>query len=430
MFKFDFDLDSLTDTDKHEGSSSDQTNQNLNLNSSNKPIKTPTEPIPESSTDRSGEIKLEELITSLPPFLSYSSIKIKTIPTDSTKSIWKRDLYDAKYQTYLDPETQSDSSTEEEEEDQQKKKKRIDEKSNLNPKSNFKSNGLVGKSNDHVQNLLNDPSDLIPGVYEGGFKTWESSLDLIEYFSTHQTNLKFTNHLKPNQENQNQENQKELIKVLEIGCGTALPTVWFLFKLFYDLLLYEKSNTFDQRDQQDIPDHQPRIEFHFQDFNPEAFYRANQLVLSQTNPTSSTIEEDSGDLELTTDLHTHFLKTLHQHQIQLRFFYGPWHTFLRHPPSCSKLSIQYDLSYSSETIYSPDSVLSLVDLFKRIGSSDLLVACKSVYFGVGGSSYEFMRHCQDRGGKVCTVWSTDLLDRSEVLGVGRLIMKVDWSGVN
>ena len=30
---------------------------------------------------------------------------------------------------------------------------------------------------------LNSNSDLVRGVYEGGFKTWECSIDLVEYLS-------------------------------------------------------------------------------------------------------------------------------------------------------------------------------------------------------------------------------------------------------
>lgn len=30
-----------------------------------------------------------------------------------------------------------------------------------------------------------DPSDLIPSVYEGGLKTWECSLDLAGYLHSH-----------------------------------------------------------------------------------------------------------------------------------------------------------------------------------------------------------------------------------------------------
>ena len=32
--------------------------------------------------------------------------------------------------------------------------------------------------------FLEAPSDLVPGVYEGGPKTWEASLDLVQYLET------------------------------------------------------------------------------------------------------------------------------------------------------------------------------------------------------------------------------------------------------
>ena len=35
--------------------------------------------------------------------------------------------------------------------------------------------------NKKALDFLNAPSDLVPGVYEGGLKTWECSLDLVEY---------------------------------------------------------------------------------------------------------------------------------------------------------------------------------------------------------------------------------------------------------
>lgn len=61
--------------------------------------------------------------------LSYSSINIP----NSNLSIPRRDLFDAKFQ-------------------------------------------LI----DQDQNFVNDKSDLIPGLYEGGLKSWECSIDLVK----------------------------------------------------------------------------------------------------------------------------------------------------------------------------------------------------------------------------------------------------------
>lgn len=36
-------------------------------------------------------------------------------------------------------------------------------------------------SKEKALEFLDAPSDLVPGVYEGGLKTWECSLDLVEY---------------------------------------------------------------------------------------------------------------------------------------------------------------------------------------------------------------------------------------------------------
>ena len=49
-----------------------------------------------------------------------------------------------------------------------------------------------------------DKSDLVPGVYEGGFKVWEGSVDLVNYLVKEKINLKG-------------------LKVIELGCGHAFP---------------------------------------------------------------------------------------------------------------------------------------------------------------------------------------------------------------
>jgi len=53
--------------------------------------------------------------------------------------------------------------------------------------------------------FLDTPSDLLPGVYEGGLKTWESSLDLVHVLSG--ANLKLSGK-----------------RILEVGhCRTVCP---------------------------------------------------------------------------------------------------------------------------------------------------------------------------------------------------------------
>ena len=48
--------------------------------------------------------------------------------------------------------------------------------------------------------------DLVSGVYEGGLKIWECSLDLVDYIAVNK-------HLVQGK------------RVLELGCGQALPAI-------------------------------------------------------------------------------------------------------------------------------------------------------------------------------------------------------------
>ena len=73
-----------------------------------------------------------------------------------------------------------------------------------------------GSVNDHILRVreesssfsVNQNTDLVPGVYEGGLKVWECSMDLCRYF--HCNNVTIEGH------------------VLELGCGHALPGIWVL----------------------------------------------------------------------------------------------------------------------------------------------------------------------------------------------------------
>lgn len=69
---------------------------------------------------------------------------------------------------------------------------------------------------------LSGNSDLIKGVYEGGFKTWECSIDMVEYLSS-----------LPEEQISNK-------KVLEIGCGSSIPAIY--------LMTINKANRVDIQD--------------------------------------------------------------------------------------------------------------------------------------------------------------------------------------
>jgi protein-histidine N-methyltransferase len=85
-------------------------------------------------------------LDTLPSLISYSPLQIPSSGSHPEISLSRRDLFDARFQLI------SQSGTDESE--------RVE--------------GLE---------FLDAPSDLLPGVYEGGLKTWESCLDLVQVLS-------------------------------------------------------------------------------------------------------------------------------------------------------------------------------------------------------------------------------------------------------
>lgn len=106
----------------------------------------------------------------MPSLISYSPISISSVPVTSaqnTITLIRRDLFDARFQLI----SQGDED----------------------------GVGLVNTHNadaplafnKRALDFLDAPSDLVPGVYEGGLKTWECSLDLVEYLRELQCSSNF-----------------------------------------------------------------------------------------------------------------------------------------------------------------------------------------------------------------------------------------------
>jgi protein-histidine N-methyltransferase len=100
--------------------------------------------------------------SSLPELISYSPIAIP-LESGSTLTLPRRDLFDARFQL-------------------------IAQGDDLEPDENNTevNSGAPGAS---ALRFLDAPSDLVPGVYEGGLKTWECSLDLAAYMEAHKESL-------------------------------------------------------------------------------------------------------------------------------------------------------------------------------------------------------------------------------------------------
>jgi len=269
---------------------------------------------------------------------------------------------------------------------------------------------------------LDTPSDLLPGVYEGGLKTWECSLDVVEHLEAAQPFATFRGK-----------------RVLELGCGTAVPSLYILQRLFGE------------------PEGGDPTEIHLQDYNEsvlELMTFPNVFLAWYGSPASAAARQASeseeldraapGEVHIADELRDAFLASLKARNIAVRFFSGAWDTF-----DLERSGGAYDLLVTSETIYRTESLVPLTRLLDEGCSAPLsaqaanlalddeasavhgaraaplcLVAAKVLYFGVGGGISEFVDFVENkkpgRKGRVETVLE-------KVTGVGRRVLSIQWA---
>lgn len=145
-----------------------------------------------------------------------------------------------------------------------------------------------------------------------------------------------------------------------------------------------------------------------------------------------------GELEVSPEFLDSFEAFLVRENIDLRFFEGDWSGMdaaVRTDPDGP-----YHLVLTSETVYSVPSLGPLIDLLEaacrrrpggessdKEGDSSLcLVACKRIYFGVGGGELEFRRRVEERGAGVEAVWGQGE-GKGQSSGVGRTVLRVVWA---
>ncbi|KAI0747127.1 hypothetical protein C8Q80DRAFT_822566 [Daedaleopsis nitida] len=460
MFKFNFDLEDLGDD--AEIVDLECTGSGVGLGKHEHPPNTVAsiEEVP------SAEIALDELIAALPPAISFSPLSI-VLSTGQEICLSRRDLFDARFQMISDDT--------------------IDTK--------------IGRSD---IDFVDAPSDLVPGVYEGGLKTWECSLDLVEVLhSMYGRNLARNIRGK---------------RILELGCGTAVPSLYILHSLFSEepatagdvdihlqdynglvlrlvtlpniilawYCLMARSDTHDADRTRSAgtlctkipigismpcystPVTRASHESDHIDMSPASLpYRSAPESVAE----SATLDEEQdsdplppadakqpGELPLTPALVAAFQESLQTYRLHLKLFKGAWTSF-----DVGRSGGLYDIVLTSETIYRPESLPSLVGLLKRatvspdvradaddgetsgvehaasrltlsdgdgglktlasLGAPCLcLVAAKLVYFGVGGGVNEFVGAVGKLSGRVQTVW-----ERGQ--GVKRSVMRVVWDTI-
>ncbi|WWC68870.1 uncharacterized protein I206_102806 [Kwoniella pini CBS 10737] len=402
MFKFDFQIEEDEDDHLNIASGSTATAQAG-------PSTTPSTLKEEGNTD-CHHISLEELVNSLPEEISYSPINFPF----SSKSLLRRDLFDARFQLYNRPDPSSSTDSQ-------------------NQKANNQEEG---------EEYVDAQTDLIPGLYEGGLKSWEGGVDLVEVINSIGDDQKVAEWASGS-------------RILEVGCGTALPTLYILRSIFASSLNSNKTI------------------LHMQDYNSLVLSLVTlpNLILTALPflPTEAlhvpTEEEDledvlpdlenAGQFIITPILINAFKQLLKEKNIELKFTFGDWRGL------ANDLKIQnegYDLVLTAETIYAEDNNSSLLGVLKEAinkrssqdekqihketinledslgdlkvddewknplserGNGFVLVAAKVLYFGVGGGLTAFLNRVEENKG-----WWKDVKEWTK--GVGRKVVQVGW----
>lgn len=301
---------------------------------------------------------LSSLLSTLPSKISYSTLHVK-IDDGTELQIPRREWWDVKVQLMAE------------------------EIADLKVSESEKSVGL-GKE------------DVKTGVYEGGFKSWEASVDLVRVLA--------------DRRECGRDRKIRGRRMLEMGCGTALPS----------LALFQWQ--FHETDGQ----HAEELCLSFADYNPSVLQLVTlpNVLLSWAQWQSGSSWDAEGELDIDDELLSSFIGGLQGRNITLSFFSGAWSPeFVQLVTSQWHNATSPLLVLAAETIYSPmalraftESLMTILDAEER-GDASALVAAKKIYFGVGGSIEDFCGAVRARGGVVEQI-------REESDGVRRAVVKV------
>ncbi|KNG87888.1 hypothetical protein ANOM_003859 [Aspergillus nomiae NRRL 13137] len=324
--------------------------------------------------------ELSDLLSSLPSQVSFNKLNISTPQDDKTSArtltLARREVFDIR--TQLMAEDTADYANEE-----------------------------------LISGL--EKGDITPNIYEGGFKTWECSVDLAK--------LVANENILSNADAGDRH-------IIELGAGTAVPSL----ALFAQLLTNPGGSSRATR-------------FTFADYNsvvlrlvtlPNLLLTWNYIAMRQKSDSVAGTEdqvEEELELDITPELLEAFQKDLAERGISVEFISGAWSpAFVDLAFSSTEKANGGTLILASETIYSPaslsafsETLLALLHRPVHAGKrSRALLAAKKVYFGVGGGVDEFLEVFNTVGGD-----GLDVRERLDVKseGVGRIVLEIAPKGL-
>ena len=241
-----------------------------------------------------------------------------------------------------------------------------------------------------------DKGDLKSGVYEGGLKTWECSLDLASLILSNGQN--FLSRIIPGKD----------LHCVELGSGTAIASM----ALMASYLAKPKN------------ERPSGLHLTICDYNEAVLKLVSLPNLLLAWQASQAGFGEEGEFEIDQGCLKQFTSGLRQHNVKINFISGAWGSQMTQmilnleESGVSPLR----LVLASETIYSPASISSFVQTLEGIlyGSEDAqaLVAAKKIYFGVGGGVDDFCEHLQER-----QLGYQAIVDVKDA-GVGRVVLSV------
>ncbi|CRG92170.1 Histidine protein methyltransferase 1 [Talaromyces islandicus] len=330
--------------------------------------------------------QIEEWTSSLPSQIAYSTLKLKSSANDEYL-LGRREIFDVRTQLMAEDAPDHDELI----------------------------SGL-------------EQGDLKPNFYEGGFKTWECALDLARLVLQQQGP-------KPDREESSRfwnDVEGDGFHVIELGCGTAVPTL----ALFARLLSLPLSSFEESRKKR-------TFKFTLADYNSSVLRMVTlpnllltwwlSTTISQSDESTEAHKPDEGELDIDSALLDAFQTDLSKRGVTIDFISGGWSSQFVDLVSGGNNQREQSiprLVLASETIYSPSSLDSfsqtLVQLLRGgMQASRALVAAKKVYFGVGGGIDEFLHVLRQQ--PLQENEQLDTRESSEVTseGVGRIILEIN-----
>ncbi|KAI1461901.1 hypothetical protein F4805DRAFT_186876 [Annulohypoxylon moriforme] len=233
--------------------------------------------------------------------------------------------------------------------------------------------------------------DVKTGVYEGGFKSWESSVDLVKVLSPSKDFL---------------ADESVFPILIELGCGTALPSL-ALFQWSLSLRTPQKDSALSIV----LADYNPTV---LQLVTLPNFILCWALHQRAELPLLENAFSSEGELELTPEVIGAFDEFLSARKISLSFFSGAWSTEFIGLVSSEQIhrtgngTKQRTIILGAETIYSPfalssftQTIFSFMKQEREQGNvAEALVGAKKLYFGVGGSLDDFVAKARELGANV------------------------------